>query len=1162
MTIPDKAGGRIRFGSTSNDRAGAPPFGPAGALGGVLILVFVVGGLCWSAGFGPPLSAARPSLFTGSAVLEDTRPLTVVNLATAQVTVRLEGVNAQVGAAADGDVQPVPVEGGTVLVNRVSGNFNFLGTDDYVTDPDGPGVGLGPLDGSTGALGLASGPDAYILRVAPNSTVSLVDRDTVAQAARRETVSAPWPPARPATVAPLGFSRLGGRVTLQPGAAVVSGRNAWVLVARAGACRVVELEPVAASRPGPAATDGLAATDRGTSPSCDRAALESGVGVVGLAAPGRVRVYRRNAGPVDVAVPSTADAARILPVTGATAELWYLADDPGGWRLFGVGPTGRIAGPYALAGLAAGADPVAPVLSAGFLYTLDQSQAGPPTLWTIDVINGRMAPLRGRATYPLRNSSERPSFRGTQLLVDGPRVVFNDPESLEAVVVFTDGSRSPVVVDKSQAVVLSATGPADLAPEGGSPPSPTKRAAGGSPLTTPIPAVQPVSQQVRCATTTQKPYAPQITGITPSSSAALIQWSYQLLDQTDCEPDTWTVQVRALSSPHQPAEPLRIVAGQSQYLFEGLRPATTYQAVVDAVINHLYTASTPVTFTTAGRGPDAPLSVHTRSDGNGDWVVSWVPCDEAARPDCVVPADVWTVIGAACGGSFVGTPPSIQVAGGQDSATIRAADLGLLGDSLSFTVQGSLASGLVGDPTGDGSCTEAFQRPDPAAITLKGQAVPDPTSNTITATLTVEASGDPGTVFGVPAAEAEFVYTLSGPSGARSVGPTSRASVVVTGLPPGVTFAPSVLIYPAGHPEASATVTGPPLEQTLAWPGLSPTEATAAVEPPAYNQGRVTVTLPAATPPGPLSAVAPTSAEAPGTGPQIQCGGPGGALLSYPVQPLGPDRRLTFPMNDLVDEGGSCAVTFSLSDGADPDPYGGPSPPITAAFDIGRQPAYGFSFTFLPCEGMCPLAKPYTIEVDADDAFGGGGDWRVTTRDPHLPSQTDPCYSQTGDATMPDRFDVTVPRGCIQPDQLTVAVGWRYLGAAESVTAGATNSPPTTTPPPASTTTTTSSTTTAPSSTTTSSTTTGPSSTTTAPSSATTSTTVEPCAPTSTAGTSPGSSTSACVPATESSSGSSASAPVLGNAAAGTGAPLAVLGVAWGVGCVRRRTGKARKGPR
>ena len=108
-------------------------------LTGLILVTLVVGSLIWAAASGSPVAAERPQLFASSLVLEDTRAaLTVVNVATAQATVRLDKVNAQVGAKNDQGVQVVPVAGGTVLVNTDSGSFNYLDADNYVADPNGP----------------------------------------------------------------------------------------------------------------------------------------------------------------------------------------------------------------------------------------------------------------------------------------------------------------------------------------------------------------------------------------------------------------------------------------------------------------------------------------------------------------------------------------------------------------------------------------------------------------------------------------------------------------------------------------------------------------------------------------------------------------------------------------------------------------------------------------------------------------------------------------------------------------------------------------------------------------------------------------------------------------------------------------------------------------
>jgi hypothetical protein len=1078
VTAADGSRPRIHFGQPSGKRSGPPPLGVLGSAVGAVLLALVVGTLAWSALSGRPPAAAHPDLFGGSVVLGDTRPLTVIDVATAQITVRLEGVDTEVGAANYADVQPVAVAGGTMLVNRVSGSFNFLEADDYVTDPDGAGVGLGPLAGSTGAEGVPSGADAYILRAGAHSTVSLVGQSTVAEAARAEAGSAAAnPTGRPrvtvspaAALAPIGFAALGGPADLGPGGAAAQAGDLWVLSGGGAGCRLRQLHPVPTSR------QGLTTLDRGGSVApCGRDSLEPSSGEVAFAQPGRVLLLPAGGRPgpaAAVTTPFTDGASRILPVTGSVGHPWFLAEVADRWVLFGVGATKRPVGPFPLTGLGPGSDPVTPVLAGSFLYTLDQTQPGQPTLWTIDVANGRMAPLTGVPAYPALSAAEKDRFIGAQVLLVGPRVVINNPGSLEAVVVFTDGSHPPVVVDKSQAVAVSTTGPADLnvhTPTTTRPGSERggKNAPAPAASRAPVPVVEPVSQEITCADTTQKPYAPQITTVSPSSGGALVQWSYQLLDQTDCEPDSWAVSVTALTGGHQPAQPVHAVYGQSQYLLTGLRPATTYQVVVTAYINAQSTASTPATFATTARGPDAPLSVTTTSDGAGDWVVSWTPCTPTASARCVVPADQWTVTGAACGGSFVGTPPTVQVAGDQDRVTLNATNLGELGDQLSFSVQGSLFSGLTGDPTSDGSCTEAYQKPDAGAISLSGTGAAT-TGGTVTATLEVAVTGgtDPTTAFGSQPTETEFVYDVDG----MTVGPTSRTTVTVPGLPPGVDFTPTVRIYPAGHPEAAVTVAGASFHQTLAWPAdLQGGTTVAATVDPDPNQGSFTVDFPPDLPSGPLSATSPDPAES-AAGPELQCGGSGGAVETYPVQAVS-GGHLDFPVSDLIDNGGSCTVSFQLTDNASPDPYGGPSGPVTVPFQIGQAPAYSFTQGFTQqCQqdDTCgpPVGPDWQLLVSSSDpSLAAGGDWSVTAevRDRHSGGELpgDPCYISQGVSSSEFPYTVDLPPTCPYSllAQVDVVVSYKYIGQTTAADAGlpdnSPGSPAQLPPPPPPTTTTT-----------------------------------------------------------------------------------------------------------
>jgi hypothetical protein len=1037
----------VRFGLPSPGD-GSPAFGLGGTLAGVVIVALVLGGFAWSAALGKTDTARHPDLFGGDVVLEDTQhPLAVVDVATAQVTERLYQVFDQVHADNYADVQTVALDEGTMLVNRVSGTFNLLGKDDYLIDTDGTGVGLGNLSGTTGAVALGAGSSAYIIRSAPDSTVSLVDQNTVEEAAKLEGQPAPGKSgsarsvnASPASaLEPRGFAALGGRVSLRAGSAAVAGGDLWVLVPSRPGCSLVQLRPISSGL-------GLAATTRSTvAARCTELAVESADGLVGEAEPGRVSLFSaQGTAPLGVvAVPGTSADTQFLPVTGSATDDWYLGRGPSGWSVFGISPSDEVSGPSLLRALGPSSDPAVPAMSNGFVYTLDQAAPGQPTLWEIDAQTGGMAPLAGTRTYPRYSPTERAVFEGVQVMADGPRVIYNNPGSIMAVVVFTDGSHAPVAVDKLDAATVSATGPADLNVT-----SPAAMAGRPSARANPaqaraLPVVQPVDVKLTCATTTEKPYAPVITSVAPASGSALIAWSYQLLDQTDCEPDSWSVQVKALTGSHQPPQPLQVVNGQDQYTFTGLRPATTYQVIVTAYINAQSTPSSPVTFTTAERGPDAPLSVSTRVNAAGDWVVTWKACTPAVRPTCIVPAATWTVTGSACGGTFVGQPPSLQVAGGQTSATIDADSLGLLGDSLSFSVQGALVTGLAGNPTSDNQCTEAWRAPRASAITLSGAATP--VGLNVTASLQVNTVGSPVEAFG--SQNTNFVYALGG----FTVGPTTHTTVTVPGLLAGQSYTPTVTVYPAGHPAASVTITGDTFTKTLAWPAvsLSPVPSVDQAAPSTGSLGLSFQGLPPNLPAGEIVAA--------GT---LTC-----SNWSAPIGGGLADGELTpaYQMADLNDEGTDCSVSVVLSDTAKPDPYGVSSNPISAGpFDFGPQLPLQFDAYYGPIDcGSDPilcLTPSYPINVyygapgqQAQPPFGRK--WAVQATVVGPANQGTLCQSETEyPATFPAQVSLSTSCGALaqRPNStVTVAVAWTYLGVSGLGWAGTVQgqqpSPPTTT---------------------------------------------------------------------------------------------------------------------
>ncbi|HLH47509.1 MAG TPA: hypothetical protein VKV25_10135, partial [Acidimicrobiales bacterium] len=800
-------------------------------------------------------------------------------------------------------------------------------------------------------------------------------------------------------------------------------------------------------------------------------ALAASGGVVGLAGPRGVTLFHGGAHR-RLAAPALAGATAVVPVADTPAgRLWWLVRLPSGWASFGAGPTAT-SGPHVLRGMPATADPAPPVESAGGVYTLDRRASGQPALWVLDPASGAVGTVSGLARYPAKSRVERASFTGAELLVDGPRVVYNNPGSLLAVVVFTDGSHRPVVVDKASAVDVDASGPVAIArtaarhghgrgrhgkgrPRAAGPAQPARHGAGPT-----------VDEQLRCADTTQKPYAPVVQPVSASSESALVSWSYVLLDEQDCEPDSWVVRLTALDGSPPPLQPTTVVRGQQQAEIGGLRPSTTYAAVVVAVINHQQTASQPVTFRTTAEGPEAPSSVTTRVEADGSWLVSWAPCQGAA---CYVPAAQWYVIATACGGSFAGQPPDATVPGGSRSVVVEAPALGLLGTSMSFSVEGISAEGLRGNPTSDHACTQSFRRPDASAISVTGSATPGP-GRTVTATIDVSppAGGSAGALtYGSQSTDFAYdVHPLSG-RGPTFTQTTTRTAATFTGLPPGVPYQATVTVTPAGHAGDAVAVTSPPFSSDIPWPALATTPPQV-TRGPDFTAGTVAVAFTG------LAADTYVANQV-----ALSCDGA--------TQPVGEQvplqgSRLTVEVDDLVTFGGTnCRLLVgSLTDEGPDSPYGsGRSPTgVSVPFGFPAAPTYQFQAAYGtescpggvgPIQLQCP-----DVSVRAAQGDDPGDQWVVAVQGTGQGLQGRDCTGAVRDQqpTLQDPVVVALPYGCAGP--ATATVSWHYYGQPQ---------PPVTLTPGGSapTTTTTSSTTT--SSTTTSSTTT---SSTTAPSSTST----------------------------------------------------------------------------
>lgn len=842
--------------------------------------------------------------------------------------------------------------------------------------------------------------------------------------------SSPGGPGVPATV-PVGTATLPPLLAGGAGTAVAAGGRLWALVQPAGRRPHVALVspprrpggPLVVTDTGHVVASQGTGTTSGTGSTVPAALATTGgrrpavvlataTGLTVLAGqpdvPGghRLRLRMRRMGRV----------REVVPVADTDGRALFAYEGTRGWFLAGVDlASGRVTGPTALrgtagvgltaallaaggsgsssggsapAGASGGSAPVGasgggavssgpqlvdPVADGGVVYALaSATDGGRPVLVRVDPSSGRVAPvhLPGDPTgvYPLVGPAEQPVWAGEQVLAEGPRVVVNNPDSELAVVLFTAGRPRAVVVDKGDAVDIDpAAPPADLvaAPGAGSsaPGSTPSPGSGSAPSPT-----QLVDPALACRTTTQKPNVPQVDPPQPATHAVSLSWTYPLIDSADCEPSSYTVTVTALGGAAQPADPTVDVTGQTAVTVTGLLSDTTYAFVVTAYINQGSTSAPAVEATTAAEGPDAAASVTTTANGSTGWDVAWQPC--TAGCTSTEPVAAWMVSAAACAGSFVGQLPSEEVPAGDDSTTVLfSSDPGLVGTSLSFSVQPIGADGLLGDPTGDGACTEGWTPPQADQISLDVAEPPAPAGSAL-ATLTV--APPPGaadaSVYG--SEETEFVYTLGG----QSQGPTTDDEATFAGLQPGTAYPTSVTVYPAGHPEAAVTIDGPPAAPTEPWP--ADLAVTATGQTTSFLSGSVTATITDAF--GDVPGGAAESLQAAGS---VLCG-----EVETPVEPTtvtpvagSTDGQVTVPLSLADGElGASCTLTLTLSE-VGTDYHGGSSPPLAAGFATSAPGTV--SATWDP-----PPTAPYTsgsdVEVTATGEAGGVTGWTASVVGP------------------------------------------------------------------------------------------------------------------------------------------------------------------------------------
>jgi hypothetical protein len=967
-----------------------------------------------------PSIAVQPKPFGGSLTLNDVQDPVVIDLATGSPNLRLQGIESQVGATDPSLVDAVPLTDGTLLVNRSTGTFNVLGLGNSIVKTSG-GIALGDLPGTTGAAGFGAGDNGYIVRYAPTAaTISLVDQATVAAAARTGAGT----PAASASVPLLGFADVAGQIPTDPGSTVVANGDLWTVTRANGQGT---LQRFAAGEPGKQLTasqfgsvDPVAALAAASTPAGD---------VVAMAEPTDIRIVPPASGggtPQTTTVPIAAGTHvdQIVPVADGQGQVLFAYRTSGGWRLAGVDlSTGQALPVRVMTGLPAKTILESPVSNDGSIYAIADDGSATPPLVKIDPQTGAATPLAGAASYPVAGAGEQTAFVDPglppQVISVGPRVIINNPNRVLAVVVFTDGSRPTRVIDKRTAVDVD---PSALPGATGDNP------ASNTPAKDVVSQPQQVDTQLRCKTITQKPRVPVLDQPVPSSHSVSLSWTYTLLDNQDCEPTSYLVTVAAVGGGPSPATTQFPVNGQTQFTVPGLKPNTTYSFVVTALINTQSTPSLPQQSTTTPEGPDAPLSVTTVANGSSGWTVSWNVCQGDAC-DSNLPAATWTVTGSSCGAGsqFIGTPPVVTVpgsGGAVQSATVPFDQFPtLVGDQLSFSVQGTSATGLAGDPTGDGTCTEGWRPANPALFTVIGSATADSGGSSVTASLSV--APDPG-VTAVQAFGSDNVrYSFS--VGDSTSGQTSPAQTVSSpvatfaGLAPGHTYVPQVSVTPLISPTAGTMVSGSPFSTTVPWPaGITATQVgPVTVTPGNPNTGTATFALANvfAVPSATVTASATVTCASTQTG-------AGSGLAVSPAS--GTSGSVTIPL-DFTQEGGSCTVNFTLSDGP-AGPYGAGTTQTSGAL-TANPPALPVTSANFNAVGL-----PTGIRVTSTYAGGGGVGWAINVipSPPSCPPAISDTPTRTGG---PWSTPVSVPP-CSTGTTVDVRITYTYAGQNQSIDLG------------------------------------------------------------------------------------------------------------------------------
>jgi hypothetical protein len=932
------------------------------------VLALVAGAVAVASYLIRPERARAFDLFHGSVFLSDQNGPVAVDLASGKPTLQLRGADQQVSLADQQTLGIVPLIDHTLLLNQSTGEFNMVDNSGFVVKHDGGGVPLVHRPAGSTAVGIAAASgEAYIERTGPTggTDVYLVSQSTVESALNAT-----------GNVRARASGSMPERATTDPGGAASANGDLWLLVGGTdGGRRIVRQLHVPANSSAGATlsqsdvgvVNGAAAIGTATVGTAD-----SSTEVVGVASESGIDVYTPGqAKPRSAAYRPPPGTDTVLPVSNGQGRLAFLLHAAQGWYIVSVDADGsHLRPPTQLNVVPSSASLAAPANSNGRMYTVDRTGG---QLYEIDY-DGTARLLPGRPIYPFERG-EPSDFGDADVLARGPRVIVNSADHLDALMIFTDGSRAPRTIVKTAAVAVLASGGAEALTKSTVPAGQIGKPKQGQPK--PV-AGQPINTKIDCKTAKQRPHVPVITSAVPGSRSVTLAWTYPILSPQDCYPSTYLVSVKLISNDAPPAPKPVPVQSQTGVTIGGLFPSTQYQLTVGAYIHDQGTESASVRITTGVEGPAAPTDLQVGADSSGNWKLAWDSCGTVSN-GCV-PAQSWTVNASFCDGRGVsGTPPPITVTGDPTSRrqppTIYRGNDDLLGRGLRFTVLGVGDQGQAGAPSSASACVYSWTPPVAADISLQASSPPDTAGSGDTTTTTATVRFAHGQVHDLGGVGGTLTYQLlSGGTVVDRVGPTTDSTATLHGIRAAQRYQVRVLASPPRHHDV-VTPIGPVdvVPAVAKWPALTLDQPT--VSAPAGMSGTLH-----------LSFSFPAGTDTRGetfqlVNSQLTCGD-GNAVMPLEAADVAPGDDMTFPVDRAVYRN-SCTVTIQLSQ----DPRTVTDPPLYGAglsaaqtsqpFDIPPPSITSTKNDFDAKWGSSETDPTIVVSYHGEDDLSGARNWRI-----------------------------------------------------------------------------------------------------------------------------------------------------------------------------------------